>query len=124
MYPVEKRGELSQKRALTSRPRFIIVVALLLASLWNTGHLSHALLGWKDGLFSPPVLVRANATLQWTQCPDNSTFYCSFFAVPLDYATPSSEAKTVIAMRMFPATVSASERLGSIFTNPGVRQLK
>ncbi|KAJ7438206.1 Alpha/Beta hydrolase protein [Mycena galericulata] len=133
MFPVEKREEFGQHRAPSSRPsyrRLILLGALFLTLLWNDRTLSQfqfqfeeelrqALLRWKDRLSSPSVPVRPGATLQWTSCPDNSTFYCSFFTVPLDYVAPRSDGKTVIAMRMFPATVSASERLGSIFTNPG-----
>ncbi|KAF7314917.1 hypothetical protein MIND_00005600 [Mycena indigotica] len=67
----------------------------------------------------PPLLHRPHTSLRWRECPDNSTFYCTFFEVPLDYDAPNDPEKTVIAMRMFPATVSSSERLGSVFTNPG-----
>ncbi|KAJ6563646.1 Alpha/Beta hydrolase protein [Mycena vulgaris] len=119
MRPVEKRDGFSQKIALPTRPRFTIVVALLLVSLWNASSISHVILSLKSSILPRSILVRDNATLQWTACPDNSTFYCSYFTVPLDYAVPSSPDKTVIAMRMFPATVPNSERLGSIFTNPG-----
>ncbi|KAJ7720861.1 TAP-like protein-domain-containing protein [Mycena maculata] len=123
MYPVEKREESTTKRPFrTPRSRLIFLVAIFGASLWHIGPPSRGFVPWIDNLSSPHPLgrsVQENAHLQWTPCPDNSTFYCSFFAVPLDYATPSSEDKTVIAMRMYPATVSGSERLGSIFTNPG-----
>ncbi|KAJ6622216.1 Alpha/Beta hydrolase protein [Mycena sp. CBHHK59/15] len=106
----------SPRQLLISRPRLVVVVALLLVSLWNASSISHAI---RNCNVPRRVLVRPNATLQWTACPDNSTFYCSFFAVPLDYSDPLSDDKTVIAMRMFPATVPKSARLGSIFTNPG-----
>ncbi|KAJ7706732.1 hypothetical protein B0H17DRAFT_1192308 [Mycena rosella] len=120
MYLAEKRDGFAHKTGFTSRPRFIVAVALLLAALWNTSSISNALLGLRHcNIFPRPGLVRTNATLQWTACPDNSTFYCTFFAVPLDYDAPAAPDKTVIAMRMFPATVPASERLSSIFTNPG-----
>ncbi|KAJ7453146.1 Alpha/Beta hydrolase protein [Mycena latifolia] len=120
MYPSEKRGEFARKNGLASRPRFVIAVALLLALLRNAGSISHVFLGLKLSThLSRSTLVRPSATLHWMACPDNSTFYCTFFEVPLDYDAPSAEDKTVIAMRMFPATVPNSERLGSIFTNPG-----
>ncbi|KAJ7080085.1 hypothetical protein C8R43DRAFT_1143160 [Mycena crocata] len=84
----------AQKKPLSSRPPIIVLLAFILVALQES-------------------------TLQWTACPDSSTFYCIFFAVPLDYDAPSSGEGTVIAMWMFPTTVSDYGRLGSIFTNPG-----
>ncbi|KAF8181193.1 Alpha/Beta hydrolase protein [Mycena galopus ATCC 62051] len=106
-----------QTASLASRPRIVVVVAFLLACLWNGGTIFDTLKRLPAASSPRSVLIRENATIQWTACPDNSTFYCSFFAVPLDYDAPSAEDKTVIAMRMFPAT--KSDRLGSVFTNPG-----
>lgn len=65
-------------------------------------------------------LSRPSSALDWSPCPDNATFYCSFFTVPLDYSAPWEDDKTHIAMRMYPASVGSDERLGSVFTNPGV----
>ncbi|KAJ6480788.1 Alpha/Beta hydrolase protein [Mycena vitilis] len=115
-----KSGDFVKKNTpilrLGSPPRRrLIVVALLLAFLCNWGLVSNALN--RVATSQSPVLVRQNATIEWTACPDNSTFYCSFFPVPLDYDAPCAEEKTIIAMRMFPAT--NSERIGSLFTNPG-----
>jgi hypothetical protein len=122
MRPVEKWKNSGLTRPLASRPRVIaILITLLLASFWNGSSILDALLRLTAVSSAPrSILIRENATIQWTACPDNSTFYCSFFAVPLDYDAPSAEDKTVIAMRMFPATVPSAERLGSLFTNPGV----
>ncbi|KAJ7739563.1 Alpha/Beta hydrolase protein [Mycena metata] len=124
MYPAEKQH---RKSFSLQRPRFqVVVVALFLAALWNHASIyeleSNVLLPSNLANFwasSHPLIVRENSTLKWEACPDNSTFYCSYFTVPLDYDEPDAEDKTVIAMRMFPAPVTASERLGSIFTNPG-----
>lgn len=125
MHYLEKRKDPAKKTTLTSRPRLIVLVALLLASFWHGSSFSNAVLRLTTLSSSQrPVILRENATIQWAACPDNSTFYCSFFTVPLDYDAPSAEDKTAIAMRMFPATVPTSERLGSIFTNPGVRWLE
>ncbi|KAJ7197492.1 hypothetical protein C8J57DRAFT_1418178 [Mycena rebaudengoi] len=101
-------------------------LALILVLLWNATLISQAVDGsirhcfnLKGILRRPNILIRSNSTLQWVACPDNSTFYCSFFSVPLDYSTPSDEDKTAIAMRMYPSTAPKTARLGSIFTNPG-----
>jgi hypothetical protein len=106
-------------------------LALILVLLWNATLISQAVDGsirhcfnLKGILRRPNILIRSNSTLQWVACPDNSTFYCSFFSVPLDYSTPSDEDKTVIAMRMYPSTAPKTARLGSIFTNPGVGSLE
>ncbi|KAJ7186421.1 hypothetical protein C8R46DRAFT_1184442 [Mycena filopes] len=122
MFPAEKRRWLQETPSFRSPPRLrlLLLVAVLLASLRNARSISDAILRLgTSSACSRSVITRQNATLKWTACPDNSTFYCSYFTVPLDYAEPEAEAKTVIAMRMFPATVTASERVGSIFTNPG-----
>ncbi|KAF7341146.1 hypothetical protein MVEN_01849400 [Mycena venus] len=124
MRSLEKRLDTGAppKRTLrvASRPRIVLVIAFLLASLWNWGTIFSSPLRLAVSPYSQrSTIIRENATIQWTACPDNSTFYCSFFAVPLDYEAPSAEDNVVIAMRMFPATVPTSERLGSIFTNPG-----
>jgi len=69
-----------------------------------------------------PQITRPNSTITWTICPDstpNATFYCHFLPLPLDYEEEESNEKAIIAMRMFPSTVDESERLGSLFTNPG-----
>ncbi|KAJ7080072.1 Alpha/Beta hydrolase protein [Mycena crocata] len=113
MYRGDKVDYFVQKKPLSSRPPIIVLLAFILVALWNISHTLHP----RDR--SPDILLRQESTLQWTACPDNSTFYCTFFAVPLGYDAPSSGDETVIAMRMFPATVSNSDRLGSIFTNPG-----
>ncbi|KAJ7685794.1 TAP-like protein-domain-containing protein [Mycena polygramma] len=119
MHSTDKFGGFVKKNPLVlgspPRRRLIVVVALLLAFLCNWGLISNAII--RAATSQPPVLIRENATIQWTACPDNSTFYCSFFTVPLDYDAPCAEDKTVIAIRMFPAT--NSERIGSLFTNPG-----
>ncbi|KAJ7813867.1 alpha/beta hydrolase fold-domain-containing protein [Mycena olivaceomarginata] len=109
MRPVEKWKNSGPTRPLASRPP-------------SHRHFDHATFGvfleWKldprcsptsDAVSSAPrsILIRENATIHF------------FFAVPLDYDAPSAEDKTVIAMRMFPATVPSAERLGSLFTNPG-----
>ncbi|KAF7295791.1 AB hydrolase-1 domain-containing protein [Mycena chlorophos] len=65
--------------------------------------------GVKDS--NPLTLSRPNSTLEWTACPDNSTFYSP--------DNNDAENTVTLAMRVFPATVSAGDRLGSIFMNPG-----
>ncbi|KAJ7137961.1 Alpha/Beta hydrolase protein [Mycena epipterygia] len=67
-----------------------------------------------------PGLVRQKSTITWESCPDHSKLFCAFFAVPLDYSNLTGvQDRAIIAMRMYPATVPPSQRLGTIFTNPG-----
>ncbi|KAJ7481027.1 alpha/beta hydrolase fold-domain-containing protein [Mycena galericulata] len=55
-----------------------------------------------------PNLVREKSTLNWESCPDDPSFFCTFFAVPLDYLNSTRAVSTgdqaIIAMRLFPAT--------------------
>ncbi|KAJ7772887.1 TAP-like protein-domain-containing protein [Mycena maculata] len=72
---------------------------------------------WDGG--PKPNLIRKNSSLNWESCPDNSSFFCAFLTVPLDYSNRTTEDTAIIAMRMYPATVPPSQRLGTILTNPG-----
>ncbi|KAJ7289246.1 Alpha/Beta hydrolase protein [Mycena rebaudengoi] len=94
---------------------------LIVSTLWwptcKSTILSHSLPSGSKETILPEI--RNTAPLQWTPCPDMSSFRCSFFTVPLDYSNPTAEDSSVIAIRMLPATVPDSERLGTIFTNPG-----
>ncbi|KAJ6622149.1 TAP-like protein-domain-containing protein [Mycena sp. CBHHK59/15] len=111
---------MDMKRAV-SLCRLCFCVGLLLATfpwLWNWGFTSYepqsySSLEWRS------TLVREKSTLAWRACPDNSTFFCSFLTVPLDYSNPTAPDNSVVAIRLYPASVSHSERLGTIFTNPG-----
>ncbi|KAF8335935.1 TAP-like protein-domain-containing protein [Cantharellus anzutake] len=53
----------------------------------------------------------------WSKCPDDPTFLCGTFDVPLDW-TPGKESrgKATLAVIKYPAT---RERKGSLFVNPG-----
>ncbi|KAJ7154178.1 hypothetical protein C8R46DRAFT_1227785 [Mycena filopes] len=57
--------------------------------------------------------------IKWNTCPDDTSFLCSFLDVPLDYSDEASEDYATLAIRLYPATVPPSQRLGTIFTNPG-----
>ncbi|KAJ6531058.1 Alpha/Beta hydrolase protein [Mycena capillaripes] len=69
-------------------------------------------------------LARENSKIKWQTCPDDASFFCAFLNVPLDYSNRTAtqlfpKNSATIAMRLYPATVPAAERLGTIFTNPG-----
>ncbi|KAJ7058129.1 hypothetical protein C8F01DRAFT_1371567 [Mycena amicta] len=113
MFPVEKRVVIPRTRPLVHRPAVLLVVALILASPWLLSKFDNV------SLPKPHILARPNSTLRWASCPDNSTFYCTFFPVPLDYDVQDNADKAVLALRMYPATVPLEERLGTIMTNPG-----
>ncbi|KAF7337822.1 hypothetical protein MVEN_02005100 [Mycena venus] len=76
---------------------------------------------WNSG---PTLLVRENSTIKWRACPDDSSFFCAFLEVPLDYDSSRTSVQlhpqhATLALRMYPATAPASQRLGTIFVNPG-----
>ena len=56
-------------------------------------------------------------TLTWVDC-DNG-MECTTAIAPLDWANPSPDTDIELAVVRQPATGKASERLGSLFTNPG-----
>ncbi|KAF7320923.1 hypothetical protein HMN09_00179000 [Mycena chlorophos] len=120
MFPVEKRVAVVPARPRERRPLFLTVIAFILVSAWFAPRIRIPL-PRRLVHVHVQVLDRPQSSITWTACPDNSTFYCAFFPVPLDYDTPddSDGDRTVLAMRMFPATVPSEDRLGSIFTNPG-----
>ncbi|KAJ6526211.1 TAP-like protein-domain-containing protein [Mycena vulgaris] len=120
-----------EPRARRFRKWTISSLSLLLLThtvFWHrptcTKLLSHLKMG-STHLDSQPNLVRENSTLKWKPCPDDHSFFCAFLLVPLDYsngtgvAQVSTEDRATIAMRVYPATVPTSQRLGTIFTNPG-----
>ncbi|HEV7807491.1 MAG TPA: alpha/beta hydrolase [Solirubrobacteraceae bacterium] len=58
-------------------------------------------------------------TLAWGPCgPDLEAFLCATAAVPTDYDDPNGP-KTTLALTKLPASGTARERLGTLFTNPG-----
>ncbi|KAJ7061526.1 hypothetical protein C8F01DRAFT_1137680 [Mycena amicta] len=93
MYAIEKSRDLKQTRPRSTR-LLLLVVFLLLATAG----------GWNEIGYDARTIRRSTAL---------------FFDVPLDYDAPTDPDKVVIALRMFPATVPFSERIGSIFTDPG-----
>ncbi|KAH9926335.1 alpha/beta-hydrolase [Epithele typhae] len=60
--------------------------------------------------------------IEWFTCDPatigNASISCGFFQVPLDYQDPSA-GKGRIAFGILNATVPASEKLGTVFFNPG-----
>ncbi|KAB8068605.1 alpha/beta hydrolase fold-domain-containing protein [Aspergillus leporis] len=59
------------------------------------------------------------ASLQWSPCTSNPALDCATLEVPLEYADPESRALASIPLARFKATVPASQRKGSLLTNPG-----
>ncbi|KAJ7029410.1 Alpha/Beta hydrolase protein [Mycena alexandri] len=111
------------KLPLWSRPGHLLC-ALLMAQmlLWNWPCFADLFCSQMTSLsnFWVPTaatLAREKSEIEWSVCPDDIGFSCSFLRVPLDYGTTGDYA--TLAMRMYPATVPPSQRLGTIFTNPG-----
>jgi pimeloyl-ACP methyl ester carboxylesterase len=59
----------------------------------------------------PPLLT-------WRACTPGA-FQCSTIAVPLDWSHPSSGAKVQLSLIRLPASGAKSQRIGSLFVNPG-----
>ncbi|KAE8355427.1 hypothetical protein BDV28DRAFT_42449 [Aspergillus coremiiformis] len=64
-------------------------------------------------------LTTTLASLQWSPCASNPAFDCATLEVPLEYADPGNGALAYIPLTRFNATVPASQRKGSLLTNPG-----
>ena len=62
--------------------------------------------------------VPAPPTLTWRPCTPGA-FQCSTIAVPLDWSHPSSGTKVQLSLIRLPASGAKSERIGSLFVNPG-----
>nr|GAT54870.1 predicted protein [Mycena chlorophos] len=105
----EKAAALGRAGAQRRAHRAIIFAFLFLVLLpvetWKHQTLIREWIQRGVGNNSPLMLSRPNSTLQWTACPDNSTFYCTFFKVPLDYDAPDDQDNVVLAMRV-PLTLS------------------
>ncbi|KAK4698292.1 hypothetical protein P7C70_g7988, partial [Phenoliferia sp. Uapishka_3] len=56
--------------------------------------------------------------VDWTPCPANVDFQCGYLEVPKNYFNLSA-GTAQIAMLKVPSTAPPSERLGTIFLNPG-----
>ncbi|MGH2717345.1 MAG: alpha/beta hydrolase [Actinomycetota bacterium] len=61
--------------------------------------------------------IPAPPTLSWHTC--GAPFQCAQIAVPLDWSTPTTGPKVTLALTRLPASGSKSERIGSLFVNPG-----
>lgn len=61
----------------------------------------------------------ALASLQWSPCPSNPALDCATLRVPLEYAEPLNGMSASIPVARYNATVVASQRKGSLLTNPG-----
>ncbi|KAJ5160594.1 uncharacterized protein N7482_007598 [Penicillium canariense] len=59
------------------------------------------------------------ASLQWSPCPSNPALDCATLRVPLEYAEPLNGMSASIPLARYNATVVASQRKGSLLTNPG-----
>jgi pimeloyl-ACP methyl ester carboxylesterase len=57
-------------------------------------------------------------TLAWRPCTPGA-FQCATVAVPLDWAHPASGAKVQLSLIRLPASGAKSQRIGSLFVNPG-----
>jgi pimeloyl-ACP methyl ester carboxylesterase len=55
--------------------------------------------------------------LIWTSC--GAPFQCAKIAVPLDWSQPGNGQTVTLALIRLPAAGSPSERIGSLFVNPG-----
>lgn len=55
--------------------------------------------------------------LSWRTC--GAPFQCATVAVPLNWATPTTGPTVKLALIRLPASGSKSERIGSLFVNPG-----
>ncbi|KAJ6480802.1 Alpha/Beta hydrolase protein [Mycena vitilis] len=112
-------------RSGRKRRGFYLPLAFMMATQIALWHWSTSLPSFWNWKLHPTELVRENSTIKWRACPDNASFLCTFLKVPLDYSNhgilpPSApEDYATIAMRLYPATVPTSQRLGTIFTNPG-----
>lgn len=68
----------------------------------------------------PGLLVfisAATANIAWSSC--GTGLECGNLEVPLEYGDSASTAKASIALIRYNSTVSSSNRLGSLFVNPG-----
>ncbi|KAJ7766610.1 Alpha/Beta hydrolase protein [Mycena metata] len=99
-------------RSRTGHSAYLLLCAILMI-LWNWPCFFLQLRMIMNSL-SAPTLVRE---IKWSVCPDDTGSFCFFLKVPLEYGTTQDYA--TVAMRMYPATVPPSQRLGTIFTNPG-----
>ncbi|KAL4908427.1 hypothetical protein BDW74DRAFT_100546 [Aspergillus multicolor] len=61
----------------------------------------------------------ATPTLHWTPCLSNAALDCATLTVPVEYADPSNGQHATISLARYNATVPASQRKGSLLTNPG-----
>lgn len=59
----------------------------------------------------------APPALTWRAC--SAPFQCSSIKVPLDWANPTAGPTVSLALIRLPASGSPSERIGSLFVNPG-----
>ncbi|KAL4748999.1 hypothetical protein BDW72DRAFT_179076 [Aspergillus terricola var. indicus] len=65
------------------------------------------------GLASPA------SSLHWTPCPSDSALECTTLTVPLEYADPHNGQLATIPLARYAARVPASQRKGTLLTNPG-----
>ncbi|GMG10343.1 unnamed protein product [Aspergillus oryzae] len=64
-------------------------------------------------------IAPALASIQWSPCTSNPSLDCATLTVPLEYADPENGALAYIPLARYNATVPASQRKGSLLTNPG-----
>ncbi|KAJ7453101.1 Alpha/Beta hydrolase protein [Mycena latifolia] len=104
---------------------FVALIILTQAAFWDWPICATRLLSrLKTGDLEshrPTNLVREKSRLGWEACPDNHSYFCAFLPVPLEYSnrTEATEDRAILALRLYPATVPPTQRLGTIFTNPG-----
>src|SRR5688572_5816873 len=79
------------------------------------------------GLLGPTAPAPALAAppgvpvIEWGTCGEDAParLQCATVEVPLDYVDPETEALLELDLLRVPATGEPSERLGSLFVNPG-----
>ncbi|KAL3430107.1 Alpha/Beta hydrolase protein [Aspergillus tetrazonus] len=65
------------------------------------------------------ALASPASSLHWTPCPSNSALDCTTLTVPLEYADPHNGQLATIPLARYAARVPASQRKGTLLTNPG-----
>ncbi|KAL5044683.1 hypothetical protein BDW71DRAFT_215546 [Aspergillus fruticulosus] len=79
---------------------------------------------WPSTLFASALqivstLATPTSPLHWTPCPSNSALDCTTLTAPLEYADPHNGQLATIPLARYAATVPASQRKGTLLTNPG-----
>ncbi|KAF7303656.1 hypothetical protein MIND_00595000 [Mycena indigotica] len=67
---------------------------------------------------SPFKDFTSSTGIKWRPCFEDPTFHCGYLRVPTDYKDPTAGTSR-LALTKYPATCSATDRLGIIITNYG-----